>query len=130
MVKKQISARHKGDICQAWDSAIKEWETQQPQEKLQRLARGWMGEPDWKVRYPHLARWIAQGKRHCIRIDFDLVDCNASFKAWYYDSSSERETVVIEKQMSVVTEDKVLSTLDTAIGQFVRAKGPGWPESE
>lgn len=120
VVKKQISSRHRGDIYQAWDSAIREWETQQAQEKIQRLARGWMGETDWKARYPHIASWVGRGKRHCIRIEFDLVDCKSSFKVWFYDSSSNTESVLIEKQMSSVSEEEVLSALDVAIGGSVQ----------
>lgn len=123
VIKKVVFGGTRGEIYQAKDDAIKEWKDQQDPEKIQRLARGWMGEAGWEARYPHIADWIGRGKRHCIRVDIDLVDCTSSIKAWLYYKPSDTETVLIERRMDGVSEDEVLSVLNAAIGAWVRDGG-------
>lgn len=121
VIKKVVPTGGRGDVYQAWDDAIKEWKEQEDPEKIQRLARGWMGEPGWEARYPHLADWIDRGTTHCFHVKIDLVDNTASIEAWLYDKPSKTKTVIIERQMDAAPEDEALSVLDAAIGAWISA---------
>lgn len=130
VVRKPVVTEHTWDIYRAWDAAIKDWQAQQPPDTVKRLMRGWTGEPGWEERYPHIASWLDRGKRHCIRIDIDLVEQRTDTKIWFYNSRSREETVLLDRQMSTVSEHEILPHLEGAISAWVGADGPGWPADE
>lgn len=107
------------DEYRAIDEVIKNWNDEHGEDAILRFKKGWIGETDWEIRYPHIAKWTAGGKRHCIRIKINLVTGKSYAKAWLYDKPSNTETILFERDAENMREHEVLAMLDEGIKNWM-----------
>ncbi len=109
------------DKYQVLDEVIQSWRAEHGDDLIARGREAWTRDPQWKTRYPHLAAWIARGKRHCVRIRIDFPHQTSTAKAWFYHKPSDTETVLYEKAFAHVSEERVLASLDQGIADWMAA---------
>ncbi len=120
LVEAEVACSTEPDRYRAVDDLIATWNAARGPEALLHFQRGWRSEIGWQQRYPHIAEWIARGKRHCIDIKINCVTGQAHAKAWLYDKPSNTETILCDERMQKATEPEILSALNAGIGKWLR----------